>query len=67
MSSMRVGSKGKAVVRSTPSHQGGPGSNTGIDAICGLSLLLVLFFALQGFSLGTLFFSPLLKNQLAIR
>ena len=30
-----------------------PGSNPGIDAICGLSLLLVLSFAPRGFSPGT--------------
>ena len=34
-------------------HQCGPGSNPGVDAICGLSLLLVLSFAPRGFSLGT--------------
>ena len=28
-------------------------SNLGVDAICGLSLLLVLSFALRGFSPGT--------------
>ena len=44
------------------SHQCGPGSNPGIDAICGLSLLLVLSFAPRGFSPGTLV-SPLLKHQ----
>ena len=35
------------------SHQCGPASNTGVDAICGLSLLLVLSFASRGFSLST--------------
>ena len=35
------------------SHQCDPGSNPGVDTICGLSLLLVLSFALRGFSLGT--------------
>ena len=30
-----------------------PGSNPGIDAICGLTLLLVLSIAERGFSLGT--------------
>ena len=45
------------------SHQCGPGSNPGVDAICGLSLLLVLFFAPRGFSPGTpLFPSPLLRE-----
>ena len=38
------GSKGGAVVRALASHQCGPGSNPGVDAICGLSLLLVLSF-----------------------
>ena len=42
-----------AVVRAVASHQCGPGSNPGIDAICGLSLLLVLSFAPRGFSPGT--------------
>ena len=50
------GSKGGAVVRALVSHQCGPGSNPGVDAICGLSLLLVLFLAPRGFSLGTLVF-----------
>ena len=50
-----------AVVRALVSHQCGPGSNPGGDAICGLSLWLVLSFALRGF-LGILQFSPLLKN-----
>ena len=47
------GSKGGAVVRALASHQCGPGSNPGVDAICGLSLLLFLSFAPRGFSLGT--------------
>ena len=38
------------------SHQCDPGSNPGVDAICGLSLLLVLSFATRGFSPGTLVF-----------
>ena len=49
----RVGSKGGVVVRALASHQCGPGSNPGVDAICGLSLLLVLSFAPRGFSPGT--------------
>ena len=36
------GSKGDALVRVLASYQCGPGSNPGVDAICGLSLLLVL-------------------------
>ena len=48
------GSKGGAVVRALASHQCGPGSTPGIDAIiCGLSLLLVLSLAPRGFSPGT--------------
>ena len=45
-----VRSKGGAVVRALTSHQSDPGSNPGVDAICGLSLLLVLSFAPRGFS-----------------
>ena len=47
------GSKGVVVVRALTSHKCGPGSNPGFDPICGLSLLLVLSFALRGFSLGS--------------
>ena len=42
-----------AAVRALASHQCGPGSNPGVDAMCGLSLLLVLSFAPRGFSPGT--------------
>ena len=48
-----LGSKGDAVVRALASHQCGPGSNPGVDTICGLSLLLVLSLAPRGFSPGT--------------
>jgi len=48
-----MGSKGGAVVRALASLQCGPGSNLGVDAICGLSLLLVLSLAPRGFSPGT--------------
>ena len=41
-----------AVVRAVAAHQ--CGSNPGVDAICGFSLLLVLSFAPRGFPLGTL-------------
>ena len=34
-------------------YQCGPGTNPGVDAICGLSLLLVLSFSPRGFSPGT--------------
>ena len=41
------------------SHHSGPGSNPGVDAIFGLSLLLVLSFAPSGLSPGTpVFLSP---------
>ena len=41
------------MVRALAPHQCGPGSNPGVDAICGLSLLLVLSLAPRGFSPGT--------------
>ena len=41
------------MVRALSSHQCGSGSNPGVDAICGLSLLLDLSLAPRGFSLGT--------------
>ena len=41
------------LVRALVSHQWGPGSNPGVDAICGISLLLVLSLAPRGFSPGT--------------
>ena len=41
------------MVRGLASRQCGPGSNPGVDAMCGLSLLLVLTLAPRGFSLGT--------------
>ena len=53
---------GGAVVRTLASHQCGLGLNLGADAICALSLLLVLFLASRDFSPGTPV-SPLLKNQ----
>ena len=54
-----LGSKGGVVVSAFASHQFGPGSNPGVDAICGLSLLLVLSFAPRGFPPGTpVFHSP---------
>ena len=53
-----------AVVRALASHQFGPGSNPGLDAIhvCGLSLLLVLVLTPRGFSRCISIF-PLLKNK----
>ena len=41
------------MVRALASHQCGAGSNLSVDAICGLSLLLVLSFATRRFSPGT--------------
>ena len=40
------------MVRALASHQCGPGSNPGVDAICGLSLLLVLSLAPRVFFSG---------------
>ena len=45
-----LGSKGGAVVRALASRRSGAGSNPGVDAICGLSLLLFLSLAPRGFS-----------------
>ena len=53
------GSKGGAVVRALTSQKFGPGSNPGVKAICGLSLLLVLSLAPRGLSPCTpVFLSP---------
>ena len=57
------GSKGGALVRVLPSHQCGPGSNPGVDAICGLSMLLVLSLAQRGCSPSTLVFPLSLKTN----
>ena len=59
-----MGSKDGAVVRALASNQCGPGSNLGVDAICGLSLLKVLSFAPRGFSPGTLAFPSPQKPKL---
>ena len=65
-----TGSKGDAVVRALASHQCGTGSNPSVDAICGLSLLLVLSLAPRGFSPGTPVFpspqKPTLQNSNSI-
>ena len=47
------GSKSGVVVRTIASRQSALGSNPGVDAICGLSLFLVLSFAPRGFSPGS--------------
>ena len=41
------------MMRALASHQCCPGSNPGFDAICGLSLSLVLSLAPGGFTSGT--------------
>ena len=59
------------MVRALASHKCDPGSNPGVDAICGLSLLLVLSFAPSGFSLGTPVFpsrqKPIFPNSNSTR
>ena len=55
------GPRDGAVVRAIASHQCGPGSNPSVDAMCGLSLLLVLSFAPRGFSPGSPVFPSLQK------
>ena len=65
------GARDGAVVRALASHQCGPSSKTGVDAIYGLSLLLVLSFAPRGFSPGTPVFpspqKPTFSNSNTIR
>ena len=65
------GARDDTVVRAFTSHQSGPGSNRGVNAICGLSLLLVLSLALRGFSPGTPVFpspqKPTFPNSNSIR
>ena len=48
-----MGNKGGAVLRALTSLKCGSGSNPGVDAICGLSLLLVLSLVPRGVSPGT--------------
>ena len=58
-------------MRALASDQCAAGSNPGVDAICGLSLLLVLSLAPRGFSPGTLVFpspqKPTFPNSNSIR
>ena len=56
------GSKGSALMRAFASHQCGPGSNPSVNAICGLSLLLVLSLA----ALWVSRFSAVLKRPFYI-
>ena len=53
---LTLGSRDGSVVTALASHHSGSGSIPGLNAICGLSLFLVLFSAPRGFSLGTLVF-----------
>ena len=59
------------MVKALASHQCGPGSIPGLDVICGLSLLLVLYPAPRGFSPGTPVFpspqKPTFPNSNSIR
>ena len=58
------GSKGFAVIGALASQQCGLGSNPGVEATCGMSLLLVLFLAPRGFSPCTpVFLSPHKTNN----
>ena len=65
------GARDGAVVRALASHQCGPRSNPGVDAICWLSLLLILSFASRGVSPGTPVFpspqKPTFLNSNSIR
>ena len=58
-------------MRALACHKCGPGSNPGVDAISGLSLLLVLFFAPRSSSPGTPVFpspqNPTLPNSNSTR
>ena len=57
------GARDGAVVKALASHQCGPGSTPGVDALCRLSLLLVLSLASRGFSPGTPVFSSPQKTN----
>ena len=65
-----LGRKDGALVRALVSHQSGPGSTPGVDAICGLSLLLVLSLATRRFYPGTSVFpspqKPTIPNSNSI-
>ena len=58
-------------MRALASHQCGPGLNPGVDAICGLTFLLVLSLAPRGFSPGTPVFpspqKPIFPNSNSTR
>ena len=57
------GEQGWCICGGLAAHQCDPGSNPSIEAICGLSLLLVLFLAMRGLSPGYPAF-PSPENQL---
>ena len=57
------GEQGWCICGGLAAHQSDPGSNPSIEAICGLSLLLVLFLAMRGLSPGYPAF-PFPENQL---
>ena len=57
------GEQGWCICGGLAAHQCDPGSNPSIEGICGLSLLLVLFLAMRGLSLGYPAF-PSPENQL---
>ena len=65
------GARDGAVVKALAPHLCGPGSNPGVNTICGLSLLLVLSLAPKGFSPGTPVFpspqTPTLPNSNSTR
>ena len=54
LSENKRGSKGCAVVRALASHKFGPGSNPGVEGVCGMSLLSDFSLAPRGFFQGTL-------------
>ena len=54
------------MVRALASHQCGPGSIPGLSVVCGLSLLLILYSALRGFSPGSLVFPSSQKSTFPI-
>ena len=64
------GEQGWCICGGLAAHQCDPGSNPSIEAICGLSLLLVLSLATRGFSLGTPVFpspqKPIVSNSNSI-
>ena len=62
---LSLGNRDGTVVRALTSHQCVPGSISGLGIICGLSSLLVLFFALRGFSQDTRVFPSPQKTNIS--